>query len=83
MLDIVVATTNDNVHYNVCGVKTTIKKASFLQASIVPTIGDLVLFIIEGKWLEIVVGMPKVDFLIQPYPKQVQRLIKTKFQGKF
>ncbi len=64
MLDIVVATTNGNVHYNVCGVKTTIKKVSFLQASIVPTIGDLVLFIIEGKWLEIVVGMPKADFFI-------------------
>ncbi len=49
MLDIVVAITNGNVHYNVCGVKTTIKKVSFLQASIAPTIGDLVLFIIEGK----------------------------------
>jgi hypothetical protein len=29
-----------------------------------PTTGDHVLFTIEGKWLEIVVGMLKVDFLI-------------------
>jgi hypothetical protein len=44
-----------------------------------PTIGDHVPFTIEGKWLEVVVGMSKVDFLAQPHPKQVQFLIKTNF----
>ncbi len=82
MLDIVVAT-NGDVHCNVCGVKTTIKKVRFLQASIAPTIGNLDLFITEGKWLEIVVGMPEANFFVHPRPKQVQRLIKTKLQGKF
>jgi hypothetical protein len=82
LLDIIVATTNGDVHYYVCGVKTTIKKVGFLQASIVPTIGDLVFSTIEGKWLEVVVGMLEVDFLVQPCPKQIQLLIKTKLHGK-
>jgi hypothetical protein len=64
VLDIVVASTNDDVHCNVCGVKTTIKKVGFLQASIVPTIGDHVFSTIERKWLEVVVGMLEVDFLV-------------------
>jgi hypothetical protein len=75
--DIVVASTNDNVHCNVCGVKTTIKKVGFLSASIAPTIGDHVFFTIEGKWLEAIVGMSEANFLIWPRPKQVQLLIKT------
>ncbi len=69
--NIVVVATNDDVHCNVCGVKTNTKKASFLQASITPTIGNPIFFTIEGKCLEVVVGMPKADFLIQPHPKQV------------
>ncbi len=69
MPDIVVASTNDNVHCNVCGVKTTIKKVGFLSASIAPTIGDHVFFTIEG--------MSEANFLIWPRPKQVQLLIKT------
>ncbi len=44
-----------------CGVKTTIKKVGFSQASIALTIGDLVIFAIEGKWLEVVVGMLEVS----------------------
>jgi hypothetical protein len=47
-----------------CGVKTTIKKASFSRASIVPTIGNFVIFTVEGKWLEIVVGMSEANFLV-------------------
>jgi hypothetical protein len=69
--NIVVTSTNDNVHCNVCGAKTNIKKVGFLQASIAPTIGDPIFFTIEGKCLEVEVGMPKVDFLVQPHPKQV------------
>ncbi len=61
-----------------CGVKTTIKKVAFSQASIAPTIGDLVIFTIEGQWLEVVVGMLEINFLVQPHAKQVQLLIKTK-----
>jgi hypothetical protein len=77
VLDIVVAPMNCDVHCNVwC--ETTIKKVSFSPASIVPTIGDLVIFTIEGKWLEIVVGMLESNFLIQPCAIQVQILIKTK-----
>ncbi len=71
MPDIVVAITNGNVHCDVCGMKITIKKASFLWASIMPTTRDHAPFNIEGKWLEVLVGMLKVDFLIQPHPKQV------------
>jgi len=82
--DIIIVVTNGDVHYNVCGVKTTIKKVGFLQASIAPTIGNLVFSTIEGKWLEVVVvGISKVDFLIQPCLKQIQLLIKPKLQGKF
>jgi hypothetical protein len=44
VLDIVVVATNGDVHCNACGVKSTIKKVGFLQASIAPTIGDLLLF---------------------------------------
>jgi hypothetical protein len=36
-----------------------------------PTTRDHAPFNIEGKWLEVLVGMLKVDFLIQPHPKQV------------
>ncbi len=83
MPNIIIASTNGDVHCNVCGVKTIVKKVGFLQASIVPTIGDHVFSTIERKWLEIVVGMLEVDFLVQPCPKQIQLLIKTKLQGKF
>ncbi len=83
MSDIIVATTNGDAHCNVCVVKTTIKKVGFLRASIVPTIGEPIFSTIEGKWLEVVVGMSKVNFFVQPCPKQVQLLIKTKLQGKF
>ncbi len=83
MLDIIVASINGDVHCNVCGVKTTSKKVGFLRASIVPTIGNHAFSTIEGKWLEVVVGMAEVDFLVQPCPKQIQLLIKTKLQGKF
>jgi hypothetical protein len=83
MSNIVVATMNGNVHCNMYGVKTTIKKVGFLRASIAPTIGNHVPFTIEGKWFEAMVGMSKADFFVQPHPKQVQLLIKTKLQGKF
>ncbi len=83
MSDVIVAITNGDAHCNVCAVKTTIKKVDFLWASIVPTIGDSIFSTIEGKWLEVVVGMSKVDFFVQPCPKQIQLLIKTKLQGKF
>jgi hypothetical protein len=59
------------MHIIICGVKTTIKKASFSRASIAPTIGNLLIFTIEGKWLEVVVGMLETNFLTQPCVKQV------------
>ncbi len=62
--NIVVATMNNNVHYNVCGVKTTIKKVGFLWTSIMLTIGDPILFPIERKWLEVVMGMLEANFFI-------------------
>lgn len=83
MSNIVIVAMNGDVHCNVYGVKTTIKKVGFLQASIVPTIGNRVPFTIQRRWLKAMVGMSKVDFFIQPHPKQVQLLIKTKLQGKF
>jgi hypothetical protein len=58
--DIVVAAINDDGHYSVCSVKTTIKRVGFLQASIMPIIKNHVLFTIEGKWLEVMMGMPKL-----------------------
>ncbi len=66
-----------------CGVKITIQKVSFSRTSIAPTIEDLVIFTIEGKWLEVVVGMLEANFLIQPRVKQVSILLKTKLGGKF
>jgi len=46
------------------GVKITTKKASFSRASIVPTIGNFFIFTIEGKWLEIVMGMLEANFFV-------------------
>jgi len=68
VLDIVIVPTNGDVHYNACHVKTTIKKVGYLQISIV-TIKNLIIFLIKGKWLEIVVSMLKVNFLIQTQNK--------------
>ncbi len=59
MPNIVIVAMNGDVHCNVYGVKTTIKKVGFLQASIVPIIVNHVPFIIEGRWLEAMVGMSK------------------------
>jgi len=51
VLDIVVATINDDGHYNVCGVKTTIKKVGFLQTSIRPIIRNHVFLPLkENGW---------------------------------
>jgi hypothetical protein len=83
MPNIVVVITNSNVHCNMYGVKTTIKKVGFLQASTAPTIGNHVPFTVEGKWIEAMVGMLNADFFVQRHPKQVQLLIKTKLQSKF
>jgi hypothetical protein len=44
--------------------KTTIKKVGLSETSIAPTIGDLVIFTIEGQWLEVVVGMLEINFLV-------------------
>jgi hypothetical protein len=55
--NIVIVAMNGDVHCNVYGVKTTIKKVGFLQASIVPTIGNRVPFTIQRRWLKVMVGM--------------------------
>ncbi len=57
MSNIVIVAMNGDVHCNVYGVKTTIKKVGFLQASIVPTIGNRVPFTIQRRWLKVMVGM--------------------------
>jgi hypothetical protein len=67
-LNIVVSTTNDDVNYNVCHGKTTIKKARYLHTSIVTT-RDPIILTIKGKWLKLVVHMLKTNFLILPCPK--------------
>jgi hypothetical protein len=49
--NVVAASTNGNVHYNVCRVKITIKNVDYLQASIA-MIKNLIILTIEDKWLD-------------------------------
>ncbi len=65
---IVFVATNDNVHCNVCCVKITIKKVAYLR-TLIKTIENLIILTIESKWLEAMMSMSKVNFLIQPHPK--------------
>ncbi len=70
------------VYCNVYCSKSTIQKLSFFHGSIA-TNDELVLLIIEGKWLEAIVHMTKSKFLDIPCPKQVQFLISIDIHGKF
>jgi hypothetical protein len=80
--NVVVASTNGNVHYNECHVKITIKNFDYLQASIAMT-KNLIILTIEDKWLDAMLGMLEGNFFNQPHPKQTQLLNKTKLWGKF
>ncbi len=62
------------VYYNACCSNSTIQKLNFLHASII-THDELVLLIIEGKWLETIVYMTKLKFLDLPHLKQIQLFI--------
>ncbi len=73
MLDISVVVTNGTMHCNMFCVKTTIKKANYLQVSIMTSENT-----IKGKWSKVMMGMPKANFLLLPCPKHVQLLINIK-----
>jgi hypothetical protein len=65
VLEIVIVLTNDDVDYNVCPMKSPIKKANYLQVSIV-TLKNIIIFLIKGKWLEVVVNMLKLISSFKP-----------------
>ncbi len=65
-----------------CHSKSTIQKLSFLCGSIA-TNDELVLLTIEGKWLETIMHMKKLEFLDFPCLKQVQLLISIRIHIKF
>jgi hypothetical protein len=66
--------------FNTCHSKSTIQKLGFLCGSIT-TNDELVLLIIESKWLEAIVHMTQSEFLDLPRPKQVQLFISIHIQG--
>jgi hypothetical protein len=70
-----------SVYYNACS-KSTIQKLNFLHGSIAIN-DELVLLIIEGKWLEVIVYLTKSKFLDLPHPKQIQLLILIHIHDKF
>ncbi len=59
-----------------------VQKVGFLCGSIV-TNDEHVLLTIEGKWLETIVHMTKLEFLDLPHPKQVQLFISICIHIKF
>ncbi len=70
-----------SVYYNACS-KSAIQKLNFLHGSIAIN-DELVLLIIEGKWLEVIVYLTKSKFLDLPHPKQIQLLILIHIHDKF
>ncbi len=70
------------IYCNIYRSKSTVQKLGFLCGSIV-TNDEHVLLTIEGKWLEAIAHMKKIEFLDLLCTKQVQLLILIGIYGKF